>query len=320
MTLLLSLLALHCVGVAIYCGFKAAIGAVDRGVPVRIGRVALSRWFREWGVSVVAGLCVPLCAWQPDPARTPDGDPRKVPVLLLPGYGMNRACLLFLIFYLRNRGFPYVWGVNNRPYSAGIATYAARLAERVQQLKRESGAAAVDLVCHSAGGVIAAWYIGQLGGAAHVRRLVTLGTPWRGTRLAIFGQRPLAMELMVGSRVIERIQRPPVPTTAIWTRTDGMLIPNSSGFAEGMRAIEVDGVEHLSMLYSGRVFQLVREVLEAPDDAEVAAPPLVESEEDHPTMVPEEAERPTVVPPAEAPPEADLPTEQAPPPEGEPSA
>lgn len=290
MTLILSLLALHCFGAAIYCGFKAAIGAVDRGVPVRLGRVALSRWCREWGATVFAGLCLPFGAWQPDPRRTPEGDLSKVPVLLLPGYGMNRACLFPIVFYLRQRGWPYVWGVNNRPYAASIPTYAARLGEHVQQLKRESGATAVDLVCHSAGGIIAAYYVSQLGGAAHVRRLVTLGTPWRGTRLAIFGQRPLAGELMVGSRLLERVQRPAVPTTAIWTQTDGMLIPNSSGFSEGMRAIEVDGVEHLSLLYSGRVFQLVRDVLSAPDAVEVPAPPLTEEVEAPAPPLPEEGE------------------------------
>lgn len=309
MTLLLSLLALHCVGAAIYCGFKAAIGAVDRGVPVRFGRVALSRWCREWGVTVFAGLSLPFGVVQPDPRRTPESDLSRPPVLLLPGYGMNRACLFPLVFYLRQRGWPFVWGVNNRPYAASIATYAARLAEHVQHLKRESGAARVDLVCHSAGGVIAAWYLSQLGGAAHVRRLITLGTPWKGTRLAIFGQRPLAGELMVGSKLLDRVVPPPVSTTAIWTRTDGMLIPNSSGYAAGMRAVEVDGVEHLSMLYSGRVFQLVRDLLSAPDPDDVPAPPATEEIQApyaaDPSLVevPDLADAPTAM-------EPDAPTEQ----------
>ena len=329
MTLILSLLALHCVGAAIYCGFKAAIGAVDRGLPVRLGRVALSRWFREWGVTVLAGLSLPFGAWQPDPKRTPESDLSRVPVLLLPGYGMNRACLFPLVFYLRERGWSYLWGVNNRPHAPSIATYAARLGEHVQHLKRESGAPAVDLVCHSAGGIIAAYYLSQLGGAAHVRRLITLGTPWRGTRLAIFGQRPLAGELMVGSRLLERVQRPPVPTTAIWTRTDGMLIPNSSGHAPGMRAIEVDGVEHLSMLYSGRIFQLVRDLLSAPDPGEVPAPAATEARElpftaegETPPALPDPGEQadPTDLPEAPTVVEPEPPTEQISPEDPEVSA
>ena len=44
-----------------------------------------------------------------------------------------------------------------------------------------------------------------------------------------------------------------------------------------MRAIEVDGVEHLSMLYSGRIFQLVRDLLSAPDPNEVPAPVATEA-------------------------------------------
>ena len=45
----------------------------------------------------------------------------------------------------------------------------------------------VDIVAHSMGGLIALYYVSQLGGHLLVLRLVTLGTPFRGTWSAFLG-------------------------------------------------------------------------------------------------------------------------------------
>jgi pimeloyl-ACP methyl ester carboxylesterase len=45
--------------------------------------------------------------------------------------------------------------------------------------------AQVVLVCHSMGGLIARWYIEKCGGAETTRKLITLGTPYRGAARAL---------------------------------------------------------------------------------------------------------------------------------------
>ena len=45
--------------------------------------------------------------------------------------------------------------------------------------------AQVVFVCHSMGGLIARWYIEQCGGAEITRKLITLGTPYRGAAHAV---------------------------------------------------------------------------------------------------------------------------------------
>ena len=47
-----------------------------------------------------------------------------------------------------------------------------------------TGAASVDLVGYSAGGVIARLYVRDEGGASVVRRVLTLGSPHHGTDVA----------------------------------------------------------------------------------------------------------------------------------------
>ncbi len=281
----LILLALFSAGVAVQVIVQAAMAAVDLGRPVRYTLDALSLLLRDWGIKFVAVLSMPLGALEPDPTREPLADSTRPPVILVPGYGMNRSCFLFFAFYLKKRGFPWVWIVNNRPHSAGIPVYAQRLADAVRRMQSASGAARVDIIGHSAGGVIAAWYVNNLGGAAHVRRLVTVGTPWRGTRVAVFGMRAHARDLLPDTPVIRQIQRPAVPTFALWTETDGVLIPHTSGRAEGMSAIEVRGETHLSMLYSPTVWRRVRELLLAsePSGAQAREPQPVEPQPVEPT-------------------------------------
>lgn len=272
MRLALIALALISAGVAVHVAVVACLNAVDQGRQVRWSATALSRLLREWGVHMLAGATIPLGAIDPGPRRTARADSTRAPVILIPGYGMNRSCLFFLQIYLRRRGFPWVWIVNNRPHSATVPRYAERLAEEVRRLQRESGARQVDLVCHSAGGVIAGWYLRQLGGADSVRRLITIGTPWKGTRTAIFGQRAHAQDLLPGSDVVAGIAGPPVPTWAIWSRTDGMMIPCSTSAPEGATCVEVQDEGHLSMLYSAAVYRLVRDLLSAGQRAPVEDP------------------------------------------------
>jgi pimeloyl-ACP methyl ester carboxylesterase len=68
---------------------------------------------------------------------------------------------------------------------------AAGLAERIDAVRRETGAYQVDVVAHSLGGLTARYLI-QAAGSTAIRRLVTLGSPYWTTanppqELAIFG-------------------------------------------------------------------------------------------------------------------------------------
>ena len=238
--------------------------AVDRGEPVRVTRVALSRYLRELGVHVLVGAMMPLGATDPDPHPTPEGVPERAPVLLIPGYAVNRACLFFLATYLRQRGFPWVWAINNRPYSTSIPEHARRLGEAVARLKATTGADKVDLVAHSMGGLVAAWYLRNLGGDLHVRQLITLGTPWQGTRMAIFGKRRQAADMMVHSPVLREILPCPVPALSIYSRTDTLVFPWTSATPAGLETLELPERDHLELLFAAPAFRAVRDRLLAP--------------------------------------------------------
>ncbi len=65
-----------------------------------------------------------------------------------------------------------------------IRTNSQRLANTIASVRARTGAAKVDLVAHSMGGLVSRYYIKNLGGAATVDSLIMMGTPNYGTSLA----------------------------------------------------------------------------------------------------------------------------------------
>ena len=262
------------------CGIPVFVGscvlAIERGTPVRVTLEGLSWFFREWAAHVVI-VPLLLTGWWPtlpkklaspgdlaaeDPSDT-DQDER-VPVLLVHGYGRNRACFRFLSIYLRTRGWRWIWATNHRPWSSPIPVYAERLGRAVDLLIESSGSPRVDIVAHSMGGVVAAWYLAKLDGTSKVRRLVTMGTPWQGSRTHVFALRQEGRDFAPDSEVISQIQDLKHDITSIWSDSDPKVFPTTSAQHTHSQSIQLPGLGHLEMLMSARVFRAVVDALSRP--------------------------------------------------------
>ena len=232
----------------------AAREAGARMVLAALGLVAFGR-SRPAAAPVVAGRLV---------VRTP-------PVLLVPGATWNRASLWPLRTFLVQRGFPWVWAIDRGGRDRTLATEAAELARAVDELARTAGTEKVDLVAFSTGGLVAAWYL-RHHGSDRVRRLITLGTPWKGTRMAVFGRGPGVDEIRYGSHALDGLWPPPVPTTCVHSPDDPVVVPASSAAPDhGGVLVAVESAGHVDMLVSARVYRAVQIALTAAEPA-VGAP------------------------------------------------
>ncbi|MCB9746345.1 MAG: alpha/beta fold hydrolase [Alphaproteobacteria bacterium] len=268
MSWLLAALALICSLALLWVGFCFALRAFDRGEVVRLSVTGLSTFAREWAAHVYQSLLFPLGLIELGPRPFGDAldpaEPGPVPVLLLPGYGANRACMSFMAAYLRRRGWRWVWGVNHGRHSGGVHGLAQRLSAQVDQLRTVSGAEQIDIVAHSLGGVIAAHYLLHLGGGPKVRRLITLGSPFLGTRMGGFARSQAARELLPTSPIIRGLGPLPTPTFAVVADRDQMLIPPHIGRPSWLPVVDLEGVAHSEMLTNGRCLRLVRDLLLGP--------------------------------------------------------
>lgn len=74
----------------------------------------------------------------------------------------------------------YDWRLSNRYNGQRLTGIVEPALNRWRAQGGRYADAQLVFVCHSMGGLVARWYLEQCGGTAHTRKLITLGTPWRG--------------------------------------------------------------------------------------------------------------------------------------------
>jgi len=162
-----------------------------------------------------------LAAVSPWLSKMPSGDGH--PVLVLPGLGASDISTLALRRFLKRQGYsahPWNQGLNLGPREGVLEGCR----ERLQALCAEHGAP-VSIVGWSLGGIYARELAKEM--PKQVRCVITLGTPFTGHPRATNAWR--FFELVSGQQVkdhalLEEIRRtPPVPTTSIYSRTDGVV-------------------------------------------------------------------------------------------------
>jgi triacylglycerol lipase len=142
---------------------------------------------------------------------------------------------------------------------------AARLAETIEHSVAKD--TKVSLVGHSLGGLVARWYVCELGGAGRVDRIVTIATPHAGTRAARYAPAPIRGALAVGGAHLERLRQKAsngalLPLTAIIAEGDQLVVPiESAGDVPGAVVHRVPGVGHNESLFSPVVHALVVDAL-----------------------------------------------------------
>jgi triacylglycerol esterase/lipase EstA (alpha/beta hydrolase family) len=183
------------------------------------------------------------------PPRPPDDRPG--PVILVPGYGGDAQMLDPLASRLRKAGRTAI--VLDLPNAAtgDLRGQEQVLAAQVSA-QLQKGATSVDLVGYSAGGIVVALYVEA--DPSHVRRVVTLGSPLHGTRVAglaaglVPSACPTACEQMVpGSPLLASLadaspDKTGVPWLSMWTSHDEVVLPADSARFTGARNVELQTI------------------------------------------------------------------------------
>lgn len=181
----------------------------------------------------------------------PPADP-AVPgaVVLVPGYGGNRAAFIALTERLRAEGRRSVIVELPSGGTGDLVTQAATIDDTVRELLDE-GAPSVDVVGYSAGGVATRVYLDRGRTAPAVRRVVTLGSPLQGAELAaaggalVPGACPRAcQQLAPGSALLTGLATAPagVPWLSLWTADDETVTPPDSAELPGTDAVRLQDV------------------------------------------------------------------------------
>ncbi len=188
-------------------------------------------------------------------------------VIVLPGFGANDSFSIPLRAHLKARNFEAVgWGEGfNSGWSLELLE---RLAQRVEQEHERSGQR-VSLVGWSLGGLYARALAHQI--PEHLRCIITLGSPFAGDPRSslvwpIYERVNAATLDQVDDDMLELVRsRPPVPSTAIISRSDGVVDWHGTIEPEGptSETIEVLG-SHTGLIANPAVLFAVSERLAQP--------------------------------------------------------
>ncbi|MBM0236855.1 alpha/beta fold hydrolase [Micromonospora sp. ATA32] len=203
-------------------------------------------------VIVVGGLIGVSVAYEPIAARL-RADGFRVSIYQLPGLGFG-----------------------------DITESARAFAGYVDQVRAATGAARVDLVTHSEGGLVSRWYVKFLGGADKVARYVSLGSPQQGTYVAnilrFIGLGSCAgivacQQMSVGSAFLADLNGGDdtpgaVRWTTVRTNQDELVLPiGNAALADGATNVLVQAwcplrlVGHVGLAFDGTTYTVVRQAL-----------------------------------------------------------
>jgi pimeloyl-ACP methyl ester carboxylesterase len=187
---------------------------------------------------------------------------RGLPVLLVHGIYCNAGVWHIMARGLKRCGIANLYAVNLEPPLAGIDDFAARLAERVEEVCRATGAEKILLLAHSMGGLVSRAYIAKLGGARRVAKLVTIGSPHRGSEMVRLGIGRCAADMLPGGSWLAAQEAAEggslaVPAVSIFSWHDNMVAPQDSGRLAGAQNVALERVGHLELLSAPMVADMV---------------------------------------------------------------
>jgi len=192
----------------------------------------------------------------------------KIPILLIHGVLHNRSTFAWMVQRLAWEGWAHFREVNLFTTLNSIPRLAESIAWQARQLADRHGVPQIDIVAHSMGGIIARYFVQQLGGDGLVRHLITLGTPHQGTKLSRLMMLPQYRELYPGSRTLQLLNANPIPAQtqalAISGNLDFVMFPKGNHFWPGVRNVELKNVGHAGLLFSRRVAKLITTRLDTP--------------------------------------------------------
>ncbi len=195
-------------------------------------------------------------------AREPDG---YRPIVFVHGMGGNRGNFYLMAKYLAYHGRKRCYMIH---FTGGLSTseMAAQLKAFVEEVVEVTSEEKVDVVAHSLGGLVVRLAIADYELGRFINKLVTMGTPHKGTFPARFATAQKIMDLRPGSSFIERLEKAGIPENikcySFWSRSDLLILPPESAIMDKSAAIEAVNFTHYSYILSPASWINVYKVLQ----------------------------------------------------------
>jgi triacylglycerol esterase/lipase EstA (alpha/beta hydrolase family) len=193
----------------------------------------------------------------------PDQSSKTLAVLMVHGYGCNRAMWLKFSRGLARSGYASE-AINLEPPLGSIDDYPAQIEAGVSVLMAKVNVTHIAIVAHSMGGLACRAYLNAatLEHNKRIFKVITLGTPHQGTVHASLGQGQNTRQMRRKSQWREALEgrertEDVAKFVCIMTHHDNIVAPQAMQTVIGAKTIELHGIGHVALAYSDEVLQLV---------------------------------------------------------------
>jgi triacylglycerol lipase len=190
----------------------------------------------------------------------------REPILFVHGWAGDAWNWDVMIARFQSDGYPasQLRAISYNTAQSNAAT-AGEIAAEVAALKASTGAAQVDVVTHSMGGLSSRYYLKNLGGTASVDEWVSIGGPNHGTwTAATCSVLVSCREMLPGSSFLRALNSGDETPGAVrygtfWSPCDEIINPDTSVILSGATNTRTGCIGHLSLLASPSVYAGVRD-------------------------------------------------------------
>ena len=183
----------------------------------------------------------------------------KPVVVLIHGYLSTPSHWLFHKLKLKRAGYGDVLRFYYNPFSGTLTDWAGSLAQTVEE---RFPSRTVIFAGHSLGGLVAIRAASMMP-EGRVTKVVTMGSPIKGTLMARFALTPVARQLTRDSPVIveigKEIKSLKAELVCCWSRWDTVIVPPRSAAPEEGDCVELDGLGHSGYCFDSRVLSHIIE-------------------------------------------------------------
>lgn len=207
----------------------------------------------------------PAAGVQAQARKAPAPAPTRDPILFVHGYNSSGSVWTTMVGNFKRDGWTdaglFAWSYDTRQSNTVTADL---IRQKVEEILAQTGAARVDVITHSMGGLSSRHYLKNLGGDARVDAWVSLGGPNHGTDFALACFDASCVEMRQGSTFLTALnstdETPGVSRYGTWwSPCDEIINPDQSVLLSGAANTQTACLTHSQLYQNSTVYTQVRD-------------------------------------------------------------
>ena len=192
-------------------------------------------------------------------------------IIFLHGFKETFADFIWFKNELKKHTNLPMYSINLSPTYGSIEEIAQNIRKKVINIQQQTGAKELIFVNHSMGGLVASYYTENLDKENYVSKVMTIGTPFHGTKTAVlmFDRFKNVTQMKPKSKFLEKLNQQIINSKAkyynIAVQMDNIIYPWDSDFVKSNKVAKHIHKEkgHLGVLYSHDTVNKVSEWINA---------------------------------------------------------